>query len=180
MSSKLLALGLAMLLTYATSAQHCPYDGGSLVAIKLVDAKGKMLNAAAYSAYLVEVDNPFADSCTYAEGLLKIKLLDKKAFYASCDDHYRKFYSDALKKRLQQKGVFSTANLFVIFNQAQTECMLKNNNDFDYRTRKFVVQVVHKGKTVTVPVPENGVRSLCTNNVSGFDGFEGVLVSLGF
>jgi hypothetical protein len=176
MSSKLYTLCLALLLTLAATAQHCPYDGGSLIAVKLVNAKGAMLNPSAYTAYLEEVDNPVADSCTYAEGMLKLKLLDKKAFYVSCEDHYHN-YSEALKKRLQQKGVTGNANLFVIINQAETECMLKNNNDFDYRTRKFVVRVEHNGEWVTVPVPGSGVRSLCTNNSKGFEHFEAVVVS---
>ncbi len=174
MLSKLYTLCLALLFALAASAQHCPYDGGSLIAVKLVNAKGAMLNPFAYTAYLEEVDNPVADSCTYAEGMLKLKLLDKKGFYVSCEDHYHS-YSEKLKKRLQQKGVTDNANLFVIINQPQTSCMLKSGNDFDYRTRKFVVKVTHKGKTVTVPVPKNEVRSLCTGN-AGLDDFKGVTV----
>jgi hypothetical protein len=47
-------------------AQHCPFDGTSIVLIKVLDMENKT------DFMLKEVNNPKADSCTYAEGLLDI------------------------------------------------------------------------------------------------------------
>ena len=52
-------------------AQHCPYDGTHLIAIKVVDKKGNMLENVNNFFYLMEVDNSMADSCTSAAGLVK-------------------------------------------------------------------------------------------------------------
>src|SRR5690349_15510928 len=104
MLTKLATLLLAVLLTSTLSAQHCPFDGARLIAVKLVNAKGKQLSPKGYTVWLVEVDNPIADSCTYAIGLLKKKLLDKSDFFKECDTVYHS-YSKALKDRLKEKGV---------------------------------------------------------------------------
>ena len=113
--TKLFTLLLAVLLTTNSSAQHCPFDGTRLIAVKLVNAKGQLLNPKKYTTWLIEVDNPAADSCTYATGLLKKKLLDKSDFFKECDSFYHS-YSKALKDRLKQKGVVDKANLFVNIN----------------------------------------------------------------
>ena len=157
-------------------AQHCPYDGGSLIAIKLVNEKGKMITLKD-AVYLVEIDNPVADSCTYAQGLLKKTLLSVKDYFLECDERYRQYYSDALKKRLKAKGIIGTANMMVSINQAETNCMIKNNNDFDYRERKFVVSVYYNKKEHRVAVPQNAVRSLCTAT-NALDNFKPVVVQL--
>ncbi len=80
-TAKYFILLLATLLSLTLHAQHCPYDGSNIVIVKLVDAKGNTVNTKNYSAWLKEVDNPLADSCTYATGLLKLPLLDKADFF---------------------------------------------------------------------------------------------------
>ena len=163
MLTKLATLLLAVLLTTTSSAQHCPFDGARLIAVKLVDAKGKILNPKNYTAWLVEVDNPVADSCTYATGLLKKNLLDKNDFFKECDTVYHA-YSKALKDRLKQKGVIAKANLFIMINQPETNCMIIRDGVFVYRKRKFVVMVEHGSKIIRVPVREDAIGSLCTAN----------------
>lgn len=174
MLTKLATLLLAVLLTATLSAQHCPFDGARLIAVKLVNAKGKQLNPKSYTVWLVEVDNPDAGSCTYAEGLLKKRLLDKNDFFKECDTVYHS-YSKTLKDRLKEKGVVDKANLFIKINQPETNCMIKNGNDFTYRKRKFIIEAGYKGKTIETPVPEDAVASLCTANEK-LDGLMPVVV----
>jgi len=70
----------AAMLSINLNAQHCPYDGTYLLAIKIVDKHGKMLTDINTVFYLLEVDNPMADSCTSAAGLVIKQFLTSDAF----------------------------------------------------------------------------------------------------
>jgi len=151
-------------------AQHCPYDGTHLIAIKVVDKEAKMLTDINTDFYLVEVDNPMADSCKHAAGLLKKKFLNSNDFMA---DYHQRFnrngYNKALDNRLKDAGVFVKANMMLTLNQTENTCMLIGKSEtvytnYIYRQRKFEVVYAINGKEIRQPLPTDFIYSLCTAN----------------
>jgi len=151
-------------------AQHCPYDGSNLVAIKVVNKKGQMLGNSNTVFYLQEVDNPMADSCPYAKGLIRKPFLNSAAFIADCNEKFnRSGYNTELNSRLKNSGVFTNANMMLNINQAENTCMLIGKSEtvytnYIYRQRKFVVVYTINGKEFREPFPTEFIYSLCTNN----------------
>lgn len=153
-----------------SQAQHCPFDGAHLIAIKVVDKQGRMMQHFNSPLYLVEVDNPMADSCEQAAGLLKKQLQNTEAFIADCNERYgRNGYNKQLKDRLTKAGVFANANMMIILNQAENTCTLVGPSEtvytnYIYRQRKFVIAYTLNGKAMQQAVPANHIYPLCTNN----------------
>lgn len=151
-------------------AQHCPYDGTHLVAIKVVDKKGEMLTNINTVFYLLEVDNPMADSCTSAAGMIKKQFLYSDAFSAALDKKFnRNGYNSALNDRLKNAGVFANANMMLTINQAENTCTLIGKSEtvytnYIYQQRKFVIAYTNNGKEIRHPLPDGFIYSLCTNN----------------
>jgi hypothetical protein len=151
-------------------AQHCPYDGTHLVTIKVVDKKGNMLTDVKTVFYLQEVDNPLADSCTSAAGLVKKQFLSSDTFIAELDRRFnRNGYNTKLNNRLKDAGVFTKANLMLTLNQAENTCTLIGKSEtvytnYIYRQRKFVIAYTINGKEVLTPLPDGYISALCTNN----------------
>ncbi len=144
-------------------AQHCPWDGGTLIAVKLVTKKGKPLNLTKDTVYLVEIENPDAALCTYAEGPLKKPMFNTTEFFTT-GNRYGHNYGEPLKKRLNDMGVIDKSNLLVSLNQAEKSCMIKKDGDFSYKDRKFVIVYESGKQKVSIPVPPKAIRSLCTSS----------------
>lgn len=151
-------------------AQHCPYDGTHLVAIKIVDKKGKMLTTINTVFYLLEVDNPMADSCNSAAGLIKKQFLNSEAFTAELNEKFnRNGYNTELNKRLTNAGVYANANMILSINQAENTCILIGKSEtvytnYIYQQRKFVIAYTINGKEIRQLFPAGFIYSLCTNN----------------
>ena len=151
-------------------AQHCPYDGTHLVTIKVVDRKGNMLTDINTIFYLLEVDNPMADSCTSAAGLVKKQFLNSDVFIAEMDRKFnRNGYNTELNNRLKNAGVFIKANMMVSLNQAENTCTLIGKSEtvytnYIYRQRKFEIVYTVNGKEIRHPLPVGFISALCTNN----------------
>jgi hypothetical protein len=149
-------------------AQHCPFDGTHLIAIKVVDKQGKMVSDFNTSFYLLEVDNPMADSCTSAAGLVKKQFLIRGTFIAECDERFgRNGYNTQLNNRLTKNGVFANANMMLTINQAENTCTLIGKREtvysnYIYRQRKFVIAYMLNNKEVRQPVPDEMIYALCT------------------
>lgn len=164
-------------------AQHCPYDGTHLVAIKVVDKKGKMLTTINTVFYLLEVDNPMADSCTSAAGLIKRQFLNGDAFVIEINSRFnRNGYNTELNNRLVNAGVFTNANMMLTINQAENTCTLIGKSEtvytnYIYQQRKFVIAYTSNGKEIRQPLPNGFIYSLCTNN-KDFKNFKTLTVRL--
>jgi hypothetical protein len=160
----------SVMLSLHLNAQHCPYDGSHLVAIKVVDKHGKMLTNVNTVFYLQETDNPLADSCTSAAGLVKKQFLNSDAFMAEMDRRFnRNGYNKGLNNRLKQAGVFTRANMMLPLNQAENTCMLTGKSEtvytnYIYRQRKFVIAYTVNGKDIHHILPDGFISSLCTSN----------------
>lgn len=154
----------------ALHAQHCPYDGTHLIAIKVIDKKGKMFTDSNTVFFLQEVDNPMADSCLYAKGLLRKPFLNRAAFIAGCNERFnRNGYNTELNTRLKNAGVFTNANMMLSINQAENTCMLIGKSEtvytnYIYRQRKFEIVYTINGKEFHKPLPPDLIYSLCTSN----------------
>lgn len=170
-------------MTLQSLAQHCPFDGAHLIAVKVVDRHGKTIKDFSKPFYLQEVDNPMADSCLYSAGLLKKQLQDTGQFIADCDERYgRNGYNKALKERLTRAGVFSNAGLMINLNQAENTCSLVQHsesiyNDYIYRQRKFVIVFTVDQQQKTVAVPANRIYRLCTGSTD-ISHFKPVIIQL--
>lgn len=157
-----------LLMGLCSHAQHCPFDGAHLIAIKVVNKQGKMIDPANTVFYLVEVDNPRADSCQHAAGLLTKPMHETAIFMADCDERYgRNGYGQQLKTRLTQAGVFANANRFANLNQAENTCMIIGKSEtvytnYIYLQRKFVIVYKIGDKEGQVPVPNEQIFPLCT------------------
>jgi hypothetical protein len=164
------SLAFVFLCSICGKAQHCPYDGTRMIAIKVVDKQGKMLTDINTAFYLQEVDNTMADSCPYATGLIKKQFLSTKGFIADCDQKFnRNGYNNELNDRLKYCGVFTNANIMLSINQAENTCMLIGKSEtvytnYIYRQRKFVITYSINGKEMQQPLPNDLIYSLCTNN----------------
>ncbi len=151
-------------------AQHCPYDGTHLVAIKIVDKHGKMLTDVNTVFYLLEVDNPLADSCTSGAGLVKKQFLNSDDFIAEMDKKFnRNGYNTKLNNRLKVAGIFTNANMMLTLNQAENTCTLIGKSEtvytnYIYRQRKFVIAYTVNGTEIRHPLPDGYISALCTNN----------------
>ncbi len=149
-------------------AQHCPFDGTHLIAIKVVDKNNKLLKNTNTTFYLQEVDNPMADSCSSAPGLVREQFLSKDSFNNDINKYFgRNGYNTELNKRLAKAGVFKNANMMLTINQAQNTCTLIGKSEtvytnYIYQQRKFEVVYTINGKENHIPLPEDFIYSLCT------------------
>ncbi len=163
-------LSFVLLFNICVQAQHCPYDGTNMVAIKVVDKNNNLLNNPKTLFYLQEVDNPMADSCEHAKGLLRKQFLSSKDFVAECNERFnRNGYNTALNDRLTYAGVFAKANMMLTLNQTENTCILIGKSEtvytnYIYRQRKFEVVYTINGKEMRQPLPADFIYSLCTNN----------------
>ena len=163
-------LSFVLLLNIRVQAQHCPYDGTNLVAIKVVNKNHKLLTDINTVFYLQEVDNPLADSCEHAKGLIKKQFLSSKDFIADCNERFKSNgYNTALNNRLKAAGVFTKASMMLTLNQVENTCILIGKSEtvytnYIYRQRKFEVVYLINGKEICQPFPADFIYSLCTNN----------------
>jgi hypothetical protein len=164
-------------------AQHCPFDGMHLIAIKVVDKQGKMVTNFNAPFYLAEVDNPMADSCTSAAGLIKKQFLIKDTFIAECGERFnRNGYDTELINRLKTAGVFIKANRMLTINQAENTCTLIGKSEtaytnYIYRQRRFVFAYMVNNKEIRLPVPDNLIYDLCTS-AKGIEKFKPLVIKL--
>ncbi len=156
-------LCLLLLLTIGLTkgnAQHCPFDGGTVVLIQLKNKSGKPVNDSLVQINLSETANPYADSCTYATGLLNLP-------FATIEKGWIEKYGNSWKNtaiHLLKECKFKTKQGYraVVINQAQTNCMIKNGNDFIYRERNYTIEVVQmNGAKQRIVVPANRKYALC-------------------
>lgn len=145
-------------------AQHCPFDGSAIVVIKLTDADGKPVTDLSSRPCLIETDNPFADSCKYAKGLLSLP-------FDSPQKNLVEKYEGSWKYRASlylKNCVFNQPGFYVVvLNQAQKQCMLERGNDYKYGRRSFEIRLTsERGNIPAVQVPEESIYSLCTGSGS--------------
>jgi len=159
---------VVLMISNDVAAQHCPYDGMHLVAIQVIDKGGRLPAGMDSSFYLQEVDNPMADSCAHAKGLLQKRFLPADGFVAAYNKQYnRNGYNKDLDRRLKEAGVFARANMMLSLNQAENTCTYTGKSEtvytnYIYRQRKFVIVYTVNGKEMRTPLPEAFIYGVCT------------------
>lgn len=160
MKSLLLILSWLILLPLQTFAQHCPFDGGNMIAVYVTDKNAKPISGASKYLKLVEINNPVADSCTYAQGLLQKNFLPTKEYL---QEHYKNYWTHWIEPNYKDWELYNAGFYALTLNQAEESCMIKNNNDFKYRKREFEITYQKDGSKQTIKVPEDRIYSLCTD-----------------
>ena len=156
-------LVMAFMFPAAAKAQHCPFDGATMIVIHLTDKKGNSLASGEPVVSLQEIENPLADSCMYAKGLLSIPF--EKAEKALIKKYNNSWESWAVERskgcRFLEPGYY-----VVVLSTAQVDCMKKEQNDYIYSKRHFVLSWRNKGELGSVPLPPGKLYGLCTNGGS--------------
>ena len=150
------------LLPLDIAAQHCRFDGMRMIVVHLTDEKNAPIVDAVQNLILREIDNPNADSCTYAQGLLQ------KPFFLS-NDAFSNVHKSSNSLNLIQEYCadcsFLTDGFYAVrLGQAETSCMLKKDGDFEYSKRKFEVSFEKDDIKKSVKVAADKIYSLCTGN----------------
>lgn len=143
------------------AAQHCPFDGTRMIVVHLTDEKDQAIVDAVQSLTLREIDNPNADACTYAEGLLE------KPFLLA-NDAFTNIYKTRSSVNLIQEYCadcsFLTDGFYAVrLGQAETNCMIKKDGDFTYQKRKYEIRFEKNGVKKIVKVSDDKIYSLCTD-----------------
>ncbi|HQU84535.1 MAG TPA: hypothetical protein PKY59_15465 [Pyrinomonadaceae bacterium] len=145
-----------------TVAQHCPFDGSRMIVVELTDAKNNPITDAFDKLTLQEIDNPQADSCTYSEGLIAKTL--SRAMNAFSDLYGIKNSPEILQKYCADCSFLIDGFYAVKLNQSENSCMIKKDNDFNYKQRTFEI-IYENGETKkSVKVSKDDIYSLCTGN----------------
>jgi len=141
-------------------AQHCPFDGGVIVVIKLTGPDGRPVTNSAGRVFLAEQPNPKADSCTYANELLQLPFdLPQKNLVEKYSGTWEERASLYLKDCIfNQPGYF-----VVVLNQAQHRCMVSVNGNYRYDDRHFDIRRISDTENKLLgKVPANRLYPLCT------------------
>lgn len=166
MKNSILKISFLLLFSFVSAstvfAQHCPFDGTRMVVIHLTDAENKPVVDAFDSLILRETDNADAEACTYSEGLLEKPFA--RALNAFFELYGIKDSAETLQKYCADCSFLTDGFYAAKLNQAEFNCMLKKDNDFTYRKRKFEAVYEKNGVKKSVKVGENDIYSLCTGN----------------
>lgn len=162
MNKLYLAALLCLICIKQTAAQHCPFDGSSIVVIKLTDSTVNPITKTGTTIYLTEKPNALADSCTYATGQLNLA-------FGSPEINLIKKYTGTWEERAAlylTECIFNRPGYYVVvLNQAQRSCMVDRNNQFSYIKRQFEIRQKNgEGYVLLTDVPADRIYSLCTSS----------------
>lgn len=142
------------------NAQHCPFDGGNMIVVYVTDKTGKPVSDASQNLKLVEINNPVADSCSYAKGILQKKFLPTKEYLQG---HYKNYWTRWIEPNYKDWQFYNAGFYALTLNQAEESCMIKNEGDFKYRKREFEIKYQQNERIQTIKVPKDRIYSLCTD-----------------
>lgn len=145
----------------ALSAQHCPFDGSAMIVIKVIDKNGHPITDLKSAILLYEIDNPRADSCTYAQGRLSVPFREPKQ---SLIEKYNNTWKSWATRYSGDCSFMEPGHYAVVLNQAQAHCMLKNETWFTYVERNFEIRLQKADSLkVLASVSRENIYSLCTS-----------------
>lgn len=154
---------LALLLSARLSAQHCPFDGYNVLAIKLVDSSGKIAPIPKDSIYLIEINHNNASLCNYSPGFIRRPFLRQDDFLTSFEKKLGPVVYENLKKRIQNKAASTNASLFVNITYSEKTVIANKQVNRNEKLSGFAVVWCYKNKYTCVPVPAKSICSLCTS-----------------
>jgi hypothetical protein len=142
----------ASLFLIKSHAQHCPFDGTSIIMLKMKGDKKGVSNIT-----LREINNPQVDTCRFENELINVVFQPIDSLYVR--NHWVKSRENR-PNMLSEKG-----DLYVTLNMAQVDCMIPKGNEYTLLKRHFVVSYkdVKTGKMREIVVPDKKIFSLCTS-----------------
>lgn len=159
MTRNILPAIILLLFNYSNCfAQHCPFDGSSIIMVNIFSGDGILPTSNDYDLTLKEIDNPHPDTCEYAKGLLKMNFKPVAELYNQ--NNYISSYEKKMKVNFTAKGSF-----YILLSMAETQCMQPSPAEFIYYDRKFLLVVTNKktGKQRSFIIPKKKIYDLCTN-----------------
>lgn len=152
-------IGLLFLLIVTLSApafaQHCPFDGYYMIVAHLTDTNNKPVENAEIS--LREIDNPQAENCAFAKGLLNKPFAPARA---AINDYFDigNIKNDAAERFCADCAFLGAGYYAVILESAETKCMIydRENNLSRYQ-RRYEIRYADQ----TLPVKETQIYRLC-------------------
>ncbi len=161
--SALVAFTFLIVLTSSAIAQHCPFDGGHMIVVQLTDADDKPLFGSAADLTLQEIDNAESESCTFTKGLLSRYFLPPVDAFMQ---RYARHGSENFRTYCEDCAFNADGFYAAIVGQSERSCMIKKDEDTDYRylTRKFEVRYKRAQIEQAVAVPADKIFSMCTGN----------------
>jgi hypothetical protein len=150
------------LLAGGALAQHCPFDGGEMLVVELVDQKGEPMFGSSMNLTLVETDNPNADACKYSPGLIS------RSFHTPVEAFMTRYsrQSTDLFREFCEDCAFDTDGFYaVILGQAERSCMLYEDQGVrPLRARTYEVRYSRDGFQQKIPVRREDFFSMCTGS----------------
>lgn len=132
--------------------QHCPFYGTSIILIKLNETQK---NKAITKLILKEIDKKNVNQCTYGDYIIKQPFLPMDSLYT--ENRWISIYEKKQGVSLKALGDF-----YVFLSSAQVDCMIKDNNEFNLKKRKFTITFLENKKQKKVAVKSNMIFKLCT------------------
>jgi hypothetical protein len=134
-------------------AQHCPFDGTSIILIKIKGKKEGISNLT-----LREKKHAKVDSCSFAKGLLNIAFHPIDSLYTEnkwVEDYQLKYNVSPFSAR---------ADYYITLSMAHVDCMIPKSNEYTHLKRHFRVsyQYDKTEKVIEIDVPDKKIYSLCT------------------
>lgn len=161
MKKSLLFLLVLFFFGIALSAQHCPFDGSAMIVIKVIDKNGHPVTDLKSTILLCEIDNPHADSCTYAEGRLSVPFREPQK---SLIEKYNNSWKSWATHYSSDCSFMQPGHYAVVLNQAQAHCMLKNETWFSFVERNFEIGLQKTDSLkVLANVSRENIYKLCTS-----------------
>lgn len=157
---------LVMLIVGVTAAvaQHCPYDGGRMILVEVVDSKEQPVKVAAGELTLEEIDNAAPERCAFTSKLIS---LDFAAPVNTFTNRYRSSVREF--NRMCEGCDYLRDNVFaVIIGQSEASCMVKNSDGTGtgyerYVPRKFVAKFKRGMIERSFEIPPRQIHSMCTD-----------------
>jgi hypothetical protein len=143
---------LLLFIPIFTFAQHCPFDGATLIVVKLTDKKGKAIKNAKFT--LREIENENAESCSFAKGLLNKPFEPTRNVLGNLYEGI-----NVIEKYCADCNFLGDGFYAAKLNQAEKTCIIKNSNNHANRIRKFEIGYGEKKYLVK----ESEIYHLCTN-----------------
>lgn len=144
----------------STLAQHCMFDGASMIVVQLTDADDRQIFESAANLTLQEVDNPEADSCSFTKGLVSRYFLPPmNAFterYQNGAEYLRNYCEDC---------AFNAEGFYVvIIGQSEQSCMIRKEEGTGYHfvERKFQIRYQRDDFEQSMAVSPDKIFSMCT------------------
>jgi hypothetical protein len=142
-------------------AQHCMFDGASMIIVQLTDIDDKPLFGSAADLTLQEMDNPEADACRLTKGLLSLSFLPPANAFLQ---RYSRQGFDSFSSFCEDCEFNADGFYAVILGQGEPGCMIKKDDDTDYHhvKRKFEVRYKRDDVEQSIAVPPDKIFSMCT------------------